>query len=78
MTSTEVKAYPGSRASAAEIFALAEEYRLAAEGLMLNGRPRGPISRAPARLCAIHAIELYLNAFLLAGGAEVIEVGERI
>lgn len=35
---------------------------------MLKGRSREPISRAPARLCAIHAIELYLNAFLLSRG----------
>jgi hypothetical protein len=62
------KPYPGTNACAAEIFALAAEYHVAAEALILKGRPRQPISRAPARLCAIHAIELYLNAFLLAAG----------
>ena len=62
------KPYPGATASASEIFALAAEYHSAAEALILKGRPRQPISRAPARLCAIHAIELYLNAFLLAAG----------
>ena len=62
------KPYPGTNACAAEIFALAAEYHEAAEALILKGRPRQPISRAPARLCAIHAIELYLNAFLLAAG----------
>ncbi len=60
--------YPGATASASQVFALAAEYHAAAEFLILKGRPRQPISRAPARLCAIHAIELYLNAFLLAAG----------
>jgi hypothetical protein len=62
------KPFPGATASASEIFALAAEYHAAADCLILKGRPRQPISRAPARLCAIHAIELYLNAFLLAAG----------
>lgn len=62
------KPYPGSNASPAEVLALAAEYHSAAEDLVLKGRPRQPMSRAPARLCAIHAIELYLNAFLLASG----------
>jgi len=60
--------YPGTNASPAEIFALAAEYHSAADDLSQKGRPRQPISRAPARLCAIHAIELYLNAFLLSSG----------
>lgn len=51
-----------------EILALAAAYHSAAEDLIEKGRPREPISRAPARLCAIHAIELYLNAFLLSSG----------
>ena len=63
-----IKPYPGTNAGPSEIFALATEYHSAAEALILRGRPRQPISRAPARLCAIHAIELYLNAFLLAAG----------
>ncbi len=62
------KPYPGTNAGPPEIFALAAEYHSAAEILNLEGRPQQPISRAPARLCAIHAIELYLNAFLLAAG----------
>lgn len=60
--------YPGTDAAPADIFALAAEYHAAAEDLIRKGRPREPISRAPARLCAIHAIELYLNAFLLSSG----------
>jgi hypothetical protein len=54
--------------------ALADEYLLAAELLMQRGRPGEPLSRAPARLCAIHAIELYLNAFLLDRGVSHAQV----
>lgn len=60
--------YPGANATPVEIFALAVEYHSAAEALVANCRKREPVSRAPTRLCAIHAIELYLNAFLLATG----------
>jgi hypothetical protein len=68
MNDQSSKPYPGATASAADILALAAEYHSSAKALILNGRPRKPISRAPARLCAIHAIELYLNAFLLSVG----------
>lgn len=44
---------------------LAIEYHKAAELLQTLGRRQQPLSRAPFRLAAIHAIELYLNAFLL-------------
>lgn len=57
--------YPGSCASAEEIVHLATEYHHAAHTLRQNARKGKPLSRAPSRLCAIHAIELYLNAFLL-------------
>jgi hypothetical protein len=49
---------------------LAEEYRKAAQFLQQLARRGDPISRAPFRLSAIHAIELYLNALLLSGGHE--------
>jgi HEPN domain-containing protein len=49
---------------------LADEYRSAAHALRQLGRPRAPLSRAPFRLTAIHAIELYLNALLLDRGHE--------
>lgn len=68
MKDDAIKSYPGANAGPAEIYALVAEYHSAADALLLKGRPREPISRAPARLCAIHAIELYLNAFLLATG----------
>ena len=60
--------YPGDGATAQELFRLAEEYRRAADMLIGIGRPRQPFSRAPYRLTAIHAIELYLNALLLFEG----------
>jgi len=65
---SEKTAYPGSSASAEEIVYLATEYHQAALTLLQNARKGKPLSRAPSRLCAIHAIELYLNAFLLCLG----------
>jgi hypothetical protein len=62
------KFYPGDDASAKQVLLLADEYRRAAITLRMLGRPRNPMSRAPCRLLAIHAIELYLNAVLLAFG----------
>ncbi|MCW3838179.1 hypothetical protein ACFQ1E_19250 [Sphingomonas canadensis] len=38
------------------------------------GQRRSPLSRAPYRLVANHAIELYLNAFLLAAGHSPTEI----
>lgn len=60
--------YPGARATAFELLALAGEYKRAAELLRLSGRPKIPVSRAPYRLVSMQAIELYLNALLLAKG----------
>jgi hypothetical protein len=51
-----------------QVLELADEYRRAAENLMTTGRKGKPLSRAPYRLAAIHAIELYLNAFLMTCG----------
>lgn len=65
---SDAPAYPGANASAADVIALADVYRAAALLLFEQG-PRGKrLSRAPFRLCAIQAIELYLNAELLAQG----------
>jgi hypothetical protein len=60
--------YPGGSATPRQILDLADEYRRAADALLRTGRPGRPLSRAPYRLVAIHAVELYLNAFLLAAG----------
>jgi hypothetical protein len=62
--------YPGELATPAEIRCLADEYRKAAQLLLQLGRSGRPLSRAPFRLSAIHAIELYLNALLLHSGLE--------
>ena len=62
------KIYPGEDATALQVLMLAEEYRRAAETLLPTGRRRKPLSRAPYRLVAIQAIELYLNALMLSRG----------
>ncbi|MXO74800.1 hypothetical protein GRI40_06145 [Altererythrobacter aerius] len=68
MTVEGQKFYPGERATAEQVLELAREYRQAAEKLVECGRRRQPLSRAPFRMVAIHAVELYLNALLLAAG----------
>ena len=68
MTAEGHKFYPGERATAEQVLQLAREYRQAAEKLIECGRRRQPLSLAPLRMVAIHAIELYLNALLLAAG----------
>ncbi|OQW45318.1 MAG: hypothetical protein A4S16_13790 [Proteobacteria bacterium SG_bin6] len=60
--------YPGERATADQLLSLAAEYRRSAETLLPAGRNGVPLSWAPYRLVAIHAIELYLNAYLIAAG----------
>lgn len=66
--------YPGERATAAQLLALAAEYRRSAEMLLAAGRSGSPLSWAPYRLVAIHAIELYLNAYLLSAGYRAAEI----
>ena len=68
MTIEGQKFYPGEAATPEQIVLLANEYRSAALALLPTGRRGEPLSRAPYRLLAIHAIELYLNALLLAAG----------
>jgi hypothetical protein len=63
-------AYTGELASPNDICGLADEYRKAAHLLLTLGRRADPMSRAPYRLSAIHAIELYLSALLLCQGYE--------
>lgn len=60
--------YPGSDATAASLLLLANEYNRGAKLLVGNGRKGATASYAPFRLVAIHAIELYLSAFLLGAG----------
>lgn len=67
-------AYPGDPATPQQLLALADEYRLAAGELQHLKRKRAPLSLAPFRLTAIHAIELYLSAMLLAHGRQPSEI----
>jgi HEPN domain-containing protein len=62
--------YPGELAKPQDLVRLADEYRNAARAVASLGRPREPMSRAPYRLSAIHAVELYLNALLIHAGHE--------
>lgn len=66
--------YPGDVASPSQILALAEEYSRAAMVLYPLGTKRRPLTRAPMRLIAIQAIELYLNALLLSRGHNAAEI----
>jgi hypothetical protein len=68
------KFYPGDDATALQVLELADEYRKAALALLATGRPGKPLSRAPFRMVAIHAIELYLNALMLSRGLPAAKV----
>ncbi|WP_028731718.1 hypothetical protein [Rhizobium leguminosarum] len=70
--------YPGSNANPSEVLDLANAYSLASKFLFGKGQKRVPISIAPARMCAIHAIELYLNAFLRHEGVAPEEIRKRM
>jgi hypothetical protein len=70
MLTNPAQPYPGELATAMDVRLLADSYRQAAQLLQPMGRPRDPLSRAPFRLTAIHAIELYLNALLLHRGID--------
>ncbi len=65
VTEAETRTYPGEQMDALAVLRLAEAYRDDAMHLLER---RGCKSRSPFRLVAIHAIELYLNAYLLALG----------
>lgn len=67
-------AYPGGPATPQQLLSLADEYRLAANQLQNLRRKGAPLSLAPFRLTAIHAIELYLSAALLAHGRQAGEI----
>jgi hypothetical protein len=62
--SEQSQPYPGDNATVEELFSLAEEYWKAAGVLKGTCRRGNPISHAPYRMVAIHAVELYLNALL--------------
>lgn len=62
--------YPGELAQPDDIHLLADEYKKAAQAVLLLAKKGKPLTRAPYRLMAIHAIELYLNVFLLRSGID--------
>ena len=66
--------YPGAAATPELLVELANQYRIAAMCTAHMGKPRNPLSRAPTRWLAIHAMELYLNTFLLTRGIDPIEI----
>lgn len=66
--------YPGESASAEQLLQLADEYRTAAHTLLEQGKAGQPLSWAPCRLSAIHAIELYFNALLLNKGMKPAQI----
>ena len=66
--------YPGTFATPDDLLALATHYERAADILREQRRKGEPLSLAPFRLTAIHSIELYLSAFLLAKGMDTTEV----
>lgn len=65
MCPVEEVSYPGSEATVGQFIAMADEYRDAAYALLSQVNRVSMMSSAPARLCAIHAIEMYLSAFLV-------------
>lgn len=70
MLAQPARSYPGELATANDVRLLADHYRKAAHLLQQMGQRGDPLSRAPFRLAAIHAIELYLNALLLHRGID--------
>ena len=74
MSEDKKHAYPGENATIDEMLELAKEYRAAANELKDRGKKGKPITRAPSRLCAVHALELYLSAFLRHCGKSAKEI----
>ncbi len=66
--------YPGSCATVVDILALAEQYQCAAHTLLAIRQKKRPLSTAPGRHCALHAIELFLNAVARQNGASAANV----
>jgi hypothetical protein len=62
--------YPGSALSSAEVLELADAFRESARQLLDKDPKRCSKASGPLRLLTIHAIELYLNAYLLASGLD--------
>ena len=71
---TTEQIYPGSNMSYGQMLALAHEYRRIALSLDRLQAKKRPMLIAPYRFAAIHAIELYFNAFLLFRGLSHVEL----
>lgn len=71
MNSMSNNGFPGDEASPWQVKLLADEYHSAALLLFGEWKARNPLSQAPYRMVAIHAIELYLNALLNDRGFKV-------
>ena len=63
-----LSSYPGASASLFEMNDLAEAYLVAVDKLLQSDSGGNPLASAPVRLLSIHAIELYLNMFLITAG----------
>ncbi len=70
--------YPGANASLWEVLNLANAYYRASMILFKDYQKEAPLSISPARMCAIHAIELYLNAFLRHQGIPPEDIRKRM
>jgi hypothetical protein len=66
--------YPGSDANAYDIARLAAEYPHAATVILVHDERREILSLAPVRMLTVHAIELYLHAFLVAVGVPPVQI----
>lgn len=69
-TIEKVNPYPGATATSQETVDLAAAFRASAATLLAAkaNHKHASFDLSPFRLCALHAIELYLRAFLLAQG----------
>ena len=72
----DTPAYPGDDASALDRLELAHAYHRAALALFAAPR-KSAEDQAPARLCALHAIELYVAAFLSYQGTSAVQIRAR-
>jgi len=66
--------YPGTESTPQELLVLANQYKVAFLSLCNPMKKKETWLGAPARLCAIHATELYLQALLRSHGVSAKEV----
>jgi len=73
-----VAAYPGDQANVDEVLALADQYARCARHLYNGLNAAKPLQVAPARFCAMHALELYRNALARSLGERNADVRSRV